>query len=208
MHNYTCRLQCTAKCYVCRCNRATVQPDCVLYILSKLVKFRYIVFRPFKDEILSLWSSLMKYLFLARCCNIHPDCILIFFRLIYGNNLEPLCVYTLTKNHFSLISTIAFVLRYSYVVKLLLKSKISDYEEQLWLWEYQTENRIHDLFMDVNKEVRFRVVDHIFADSAPVSDTAQKEDNENESYDCSKSPYTIIGTINHPGLGLVTWWNN
>ncbi|EDV27426.1 uncharacterized protein TRIADDRAFT_53108 [Trichoplax adhaerens] len=84
----------------------------------------------------------------------------------------------------------------------------SDYEEQLWLWEYQTENRIHDLFMDVNKEVRFRVVDHIFADSAPVSDTAQKEDNENESYDCSKSPYTIIGTINHPGLGLVTWWNN
>lgn len=45
--------------------------------------------------------------------------------------------------------------------------------------------------MDLNKEVRLRVVDHIFADSAPVSDTA-KEDNENENCNSSKSPYTII----------------
>ena len=77
-------------------------------------------------------------------------------------------------------------------VKFFLHSlKISNFEEQLWLWEYQTENRVHDLFMDLNKEVRLRVVDHIFADSAPVSDAA-KEDNENESCNSNKSPYTII----------------
>lgn len=45
----------------------------------------------------------------------------------------------------------------------------SDAKEQLWVWEYQVEGEKHDMFMDIDEEIRFRVVKEIFVDTSPTS---------------------------------------
>ena len=45
----------------------------------------------------------------------------------------------------------------------------SDQEEQLWVWEYSAEGGGHDLFMDIDEEVRFRVLEEVFVDVSPSS---------------------------------------
>ncbi|KAI8426337.1 hypothetical protein MSG28_005196 [Choristoneura fumiferana] len=62
-----------------------------------------------------------------------------------------------------------------------------DETEQAWVWEYPKEDgEKHDLFMD--------------AESLPTGPPGS---------DCpvqSVAPYKIVGGINEPGLGLLTWW--
>ena len=69
----------------------------------------------------------------------------------------------------------------------------SDQTEQVWIWEYETEDGCHDLYMDVKKEIRFRVVEEIFVDVSPsapeASEAAEKEKREREA---RQSPYTIL----------------
>lgn len=36
------------------------------------------------------------------------------------------------------------------------------------MWEYQTEEGSHDLFMDIGEEIRFRVVEERFVDTIPT----------------------------------------
>lgn len=85
-----------------------------------------------------------------------------------------------------------------------------DEEEQLWVWEYATEQGTHDLFMDINEEVRFRIANEAFVDLTPtgpeVVGTEQK--NVGGEQEHKKSPYTITGLISEPGLGLLSWWEN
>ena len=38
------------------------------------------------------------------------------------------------------------------------------------MWQYQSEDGTHDLFMDTDEEIRFRVVDEIFTDIIPRSE--------------------------------------
>ena len=45
----------------------------------------------------------------------------------------------------------------------------SDQEEQLWVWEYEAEDGKHDMFMDIEEEIRFRVVQETFVDTSPSS---------------------------------------
>ncbi|CAI8020805.1 DNA-directed RNA polymerase III subunit RPC8 [Geodia barretti] len=42
-----------------------------------------------------------------------------------------------------------------------------DQEEQLWVWQYESEGEPHDMFMDLEEEVRFRVVQETFVDTIP-----------------------------------------
>ena len=64
--------------------------------------------------------------------------------------------------------------------------------EQLWVWEYVTEDGNHDLFMDINEEIRFRVIDEEFVDLTPEGPTPPKNpDGETTSMETKKSPYTI-----------------
>ncbi|XP_033751806.1 DNA-directed RNA polymerase III subunit RPC8-like [Pecten maximus] len=88
---------------------------------------------------------------------------------------------------------------------VLRKSEAVD-KEQLWAWEYQMEEEKHDLYMDIGEEVRFRVSDEIFVDTTPSSpeNAAGEEIADTE---VKKAPYTIVGTISEPGLGLLSWWN-
>ncbi|XP_074648412.1 DNA-directed RNA polymerase III subunit RPC8-like isoform X2 [Tubulanus polymorphus] len=134
-----------------------------------VVHFRYVVFRPFMDEIL-----IGK---IKGCSKEGVHVSLGFFDDI-------------------LISSDA-----------LQHPSRFDENEQLWVWEYETEDGKHDLFMDVGEELRFRVVDEMFVDITP---TGPEGSTEAESYDSEmkKPPYSIVGSISDPGLGLLSWWNS
>ena len=45
----------------------------------------------------------------------------------------------------------------------------SDQEEQLWVWEYETDEGKHDMFLDEGEQIRFRVVEEAFVDISPFS---------------------------------------
>jgi DNA-directed RNA polymerase III subunit RPC8 len=53
----------------------------------------------------------------------------------------------------------------------------------------------------------FRVVQEIFEDTAPKEMPNQNSSVTQTSNDEEKKvPYTIIGSISEPGLGLKSWW--
>lgn len=79
-----------------------------------------------------------------------------------------------------------------------------DEREQLWVWEYVNEEtgEKHDLFMDRDEPIRFRVLDETFVDTSPTGpQTAEGSDTEDK-----RIPYSITGSINEAGLGLLSWW--
>ncbi|OAF67940.1 RNA polymerase III subunit C8 [Intoshia linei] len=75
--------------------------------------------------------------------------------------------------------------------------------EKLWVWEYSDDNsdeeaetqEKHDMFMELNQEIRLRVIDETFTKLNPS--------------EIDKGvPYQLSGSINEYGLGLVSWWQN
>lgn len=51
----------------------------------------------------------------------------------------------------------------------------SDENEQVWVWEYETDEGAHDLYMDQGEEIRFRIVDELFLDTSPTGPTKEPE---------------------------------
>ncbi|XP_033118101.1 DNA-directed RNA polymerase III subunit RPC8-like [Anneissia japonica] len=83
-----------------------------------------------------------------------------------------------------------------------------DEAEQVWVWEYETDEGTHDLFMDAGEEIRFRVINETFVDTTPVGPEDGHDHNiDDKESDAKKSPYSLTGSISEPGLGLLTWWN-
>lgn len=39
----------------------------------------------------------------------------------------------------------------------------------MWVWQYEAEDGTHDMFMDIEEEVRFRVVEEVFVDTLPTN---------------------------------------
>lgn len=84
----------------------------------------------------------------------------------------------------------------------LLSCIISDEAEQVWLWEYETDEGAHDLYMDKGEEIRFRVADEVFVDTSPTgpataaSDTpaqlGQSTGPTGDSGEKKEAPYTLI----------------
>lgn len=68
-----------------------------------------------------------------------------------------------------------------------------DEEEKLWVWNYKDT----DLFMDIDEDVRFRVVQVKY----PPIPIEQERDAR------PFAPMIITGDINADGLGLVSWWS-
>jgi len=80
----------------------------------------------------------------------------------------------------------------------------------VWLWEYETDEGAHDLYMDQGEEIRFRVTDEVFLDTspsgpapAPVADTpapGQQPDQPDQpkppaaedSGQKKEAPYTLV----------------
>ncbi|XP_009862385.2 DNA-directed RNA polymerase III subunit RPC8-like [Ciona intestinalis] len=84
-----------------------------------------------------------------------------------------------------------------------------DESEQVWVWEYETDEGTHDLFMDVNEPIRFRVVDETFTDTTPMSAPPTTATTSTEVATKKPTiPYLIKAVISEPGLGLLCWWTN
>ena len=46
----------------------------------------------------------------------------------------------------------------------------SDQGEQVWVWQYESDEDCHQLYMEVDEEIRFKVVDEAFVDVVPTSE--------------------------------------
>nr|CAI5846486.1 unnamed protein product [Callosobruchus analis] len=80
-----------------------------------------------------------------------------------------------------------------------------DETEQAWVWEYDTgDGNKHDLFMDAGETIRFRVTAETFNDTCPAGPTL----TENQDNPENKVSYSLLGSINEPGLGLLSWWDS
>jgi len=94
-----------------------------------------------------------------------------------------------------------------------------DKSEQLWVWRYDE----NDLYMDVGEPIRFRVMNGIFVEEAPVrkevlmanriaqlaaasSNPSAMQLVEEESKTDVVPPYKLVGSIAEDGLGLLAWW--
>jgi DNA-directed RNA polymerase III subunit RPC8 len=100
-----------------------------------------------------------------------------------------------------------------------------DQEEQLWVWQYESEGQTHDMFMDLEEEMRFRVVQETFVDTIPKDVQPHSgEEGRGEGVGGApgsstgaaltattdtgpqQAPYTITGSMSESGLGLLSWW--
>ncbi|TRY77865.1 hypothetical protein TCAL_08137 [Tigriopus californicus] len=88
-----------------------------------------------------------------------------------------------------------------------------DETEQVWVWEYPTDEGHHDMFMDPGEEIRFRVTSEVFVDTSPTApEAAPKEPPTSGSNadlaEVKRIPYLLHASVNEPGLGLISWWNS
>ncbi|XP_064406557.1 DNA-directed RNA polymerase III subunit RPC8-like [Halichondria panicea] len=87
-----------------------------------------------------------------------------------------------------------------------------DPKEQLWVWEYESEGEKHDMFMDIDEEIRFRVVEEVFVDTSPTSCQPKSPESPSEAATNGQIdspdpvPYTVRGSASESGLGLLSWW--
>ncbi|OXB57038.1 hypothetical protein ASZ78_000607 [Callipepla squamata] len=72
----------------------------------------------------------------------------------------------------------------------------SDEAEQVWVWEYETEEGAHDLYMDIGEEIRFRVVDETFVDTSPTGPSSAEASTSSaiEEVQKKEAPYTLVVT--------------
>ena len=65
--------------------------------------------------------------------------------------------------------------------------------------------------MDPGEEIRFRVTSELFIDTSPTAENLGENVsniNEGNRSEERKNPFHLKASINEPGLGLLTWWNN
>ncbi|XP_061425951.1 DNA-directed RNA polymerase III subunit RPC8 [Lethenteron reissneri] len=147
------------------------------------VHFRFVVFRPFLDEII---------IGKIKCCS--QEGVQVSLGFFDDIRIPP--------------------------ESLQQPSKFDD-GEQVWVWEYETEEGTHDLFMDVGEDVRFRVMDETFVDTTPSGPEAAADGTAAaatsgsgaasvpaEDFQKKQAPYSLTASISEPGLGLLSWWNN
>nr|CAG4636507.1 EOG090X0DHL [Eubosmina coregoni]SVE70057.1 EOG090X0DHL [Eubosmina coregoni] len=87
----------------------------------------------------------------------------------------------------------------------LQKDSEFDSEKQEWIWKYPTDDGPHELFMEKDEDIRFKVVSDMFVDTTPTGNPGL-ESSDVESFENKKTSYRIIAAINDSGLGPLTWW--
>lgn len=60
------------------------------------------------------------------------------------------------------------------------------------MWEYETEEGAHDLYMDTGEEIRFRVVDESFVDTSPTGPSSAEVASTSEEPPKKEAPYTLV----------------
>ncbi|XP_027212786.1 DNA-directed RNA polymerase III subunit RPC8 [Penaeus vannamei] len=134
------------------------------------VTFRYVVFRPFMEEIL---EGTIKS---ADADGLQVS--LGFYEDVYIRRDAMM-----TNSHF-------------------------DETDGTWVWDYQTDDETHHLFMDIGEKVRFKVIAEQFTDTTPSAPGMTEGDGAVADRKEGKIPYIVFGAINDQGLGLVSWWTN
>ncbi|KAI8049892.1 DNA-directed RNA polymerase III subunit RPC8 [Syncephalis plumigaleata] len=101
--------------------------------------------------------------------------------------------------------------------ELLQEGTEFDVNEQLWVWRWEG----NEMYMDLDEEIRFRVVSETFADSNPVQSHHRRYppalpntgapgiDDMNIDAQANSAkipPYSITAMIQGSGLGLRSWW--
>lgn len=79
----------------------------------------------------------------------------------------------------------------------------SDDAEQVWVWEYETEEGAHDLYMDTGEEIRFRVVDESFVDTSPSGPSSAEAASSSEEQPKKEAPYTLV--VRRPDVLPTPW---
>jgi DNA-directed RNA polymerase III subunit RPC8 len=69
--------------------------------------------------------------------------------------------------------------------------------EQAWIWKTPS----HDFYIDTNEKIRFRVEQEHFVEQHPKGPKDIENDSANQI-----APYTIVGSCQIDGMGLVSWW--
>lgn len=82
-------------------------------------------------------------------------------------------------------------------------------EDKAWVWRMEDGT---ELYLDVNEMIRFRVEEELFVDVKPPSpkevEEAQQEAEADDIEPREKiSAYTILGSCQTDGMGLVSWWD-
>lgn len=74
------------------------------------------------------------------------------------------------------------------------------------MWEYETEEGAHDLYMDIGEEIRFRVVDETFVDTSPTGPSSAEASTSNAAEEVQKkeAPYTLVVTTCISSYGIVS----
>lgn len=84
----------------------------------------------------------------------------------------------------------------------------------MWVWEYETDEGAHDLYMDQGEDIRFRVVDEFFLDTSPTGPTKEPEapaqtasaapaTATDDGTQKKESPYTlVVRETTHTGSNL------
>lgn len=62
----------------------------------------------------------------------------------------------------------------------------------MWVWEYIIDDGGYDLFMDINEEIRFRVVDEVFIDLSFVGFEMLGEKKSIDDVENKRLLYSII----------------
>ncbi|KAI4901239.1 hypothetical protein NFI96_017760 [Prochilodus magdalenae] len=143
------------------------------------VHFRYVVFHPFLDEILVGKIKYCSQEGVYVTLGFFDDILIPPESLQQPAKLYPACV--------ALVCVVLTVL--TSVLSLWddeclfwsLTGCCSDEAEQVWVWEYETDEGAHDLYMDQGEEIRFRVVDELFLDTSPTGPSTDPEPPANSS---------------------------
>ncbi|EEP76656.1 conserved hypothetical protein [Uncinocarpus reesii 1704] len=82
---------------------------------------------------------------------------------------------------------------------LLLDGARFDYTDQVWVWD---NGEGSTFYFDIGETVRFRVEAEEWHDQIPNAPDTPDTSTVGER----KAPYSIIGSMQIAGLGLVAWW--
>ena len=78
----------------------------------------------------------------------------------------------MSNNYIYIYINILYIYTNCVEESLTRRAICSDQEEQLWVWQYEAEDGMHDMFMDIEEAVRFRVVEEAFVDTLPTNSKA------------------------------------
>ena len=77
-----------------------------------------------------------------------------------------------------------------------------------WVWQYESDEGTHDMFMDINEEIRFRVVDEVFTDTTPVGPEDGLEAGKVDESEAKKSPYSLVVSFPHGNKAQLDFWKS